>query len=237
MNQELMPFSFNDKPVRVIMVDDEPWWVASDVCALIGLEDAYMAVSRLDDDEHKTVRNKDTGQIGRVINQRLNPNQKVIVVNEPGLYSLILRSDKPEAKPFKRWVTHEVLPVIRKHGAYITAEARNQLKSELKSEIIAMLRPEKKKHKPRVLKRLPGFPPAPTFYKKVDVSSQFYWELFQNFLNGKEIVTAKDLRANCAPELSAVTVGRIMAYNRWRSFTHRIGDQVLRVYRGYNAGV
>lgn len=105
------------------------------------------------------------------------------------------------------------------------------------AEIRSLLPPAKKKRKPRVLKCLPGPPPAPSFYKKVDASSQFYWELFSNFLNGKELVTAKDLRANCAPELSAVTVGRIMTYNRWRSFALRIGDQVLRVYRGYNAGV
>lgn len=222
MNQELMPFSFNNIPVRVVMVDDEPWWVASDVCAVLDLGNTAMSVSRLDDDE-KGISSIDT----------LGGKQNILIINEFGLLSLILGCRKPEAKTFKRWVTHEVLPAIRKHGAYITAEARNQLKSELKSEIIAMLRPERKKSKPCEQKSLP----APSFYKKVDASSQFYWELFSNFLNGKEMVTAKDLRANCAPELSAVTVGRIMTYNRWRSFALRIGDQVLRVYRGYNAGV
>lgn len=158
---------------------------------------------------------------------------KLILLTERGYY-LAVKSLTDELS----WTVQE--RVVDAYFCAKSALGSDVALSSIRAEIDAIkarLPPEKKKRKPRVLKCLPGPPPAPSFYKKVDASSQFYWELFSNFLNGKEMVTAKDLRANCAPELSAVTVGRIMTYNRWRSFALRIGDQVLRVYRGYNAGV
>ncbi len=158
---------------------------------------------------------------------------KLILLTERG-YCLVVKSLTDDLS----WTVQE-----RMADAYFCAKSalgNDTVLSSIRAEIDAIkarLPPVRKTRKPRGLKCLPGPPPAPSFYKKVDASSQFYWELFSNFLNGKEMVTAKDLRANCAPELSAVTVGRIMTYNRWRSFALRIGDQVLRVYRGYNAGV
>ena len=91
--------------VRVALLDGEPWWYAVDVCAVLDLGNPRMAVARLDEDERSTVSSTDGG-----------PNRNV--VNESGLYSLILGSRKPEAKAFKRWLTHEVLPSIRKTGGY-----------------------------------------------------------------------------------------------------------------------
>ena len=91
------------------MKDGEPWFVAADVCRAIGLSDVSMSVRKLDDDE------KGTSSICT-----LGGEQKMTVVNEPGLYSLVLGSRKPQAKEFKRWITHEVIPSIRKHGAYAT---------------------------------------------------------------------------------------------------------------------
>ncbi len=94
--------------IRSIIGDDgEPWFIAGDVCKALGLGNTPTAVSRLDDDEKGSIR-IDT----------IKGLQQVITVNESGLYSLILRSDKPKVKAFKRWVTHEVLPQIRKTGRY-----------------------------------------------------------------------------------------------------------------------
>lgn len=96
--------------VRTVLIDDEPWFVAADICVALDHSNASMAVAGLDDDE-KGLSNVDTP----------GGPQSVTVVNEPGLYSLILRSRKPEAKAFKRWITHEVLPAIRKTGHYDVA--------------------------------------------------------------------------------------------------------------------
>ena len=94
--------------VRTLLRDDEVWFVATDVCNALELTNVSMVVGRLDDDERSKLN------LGR--------QGEVNIVNEYGLYNLVMASRKPEAKKFKRWITHEVLPSIRKHGAYITAE-------------------------------------------------------------------------------------------------------------------
>ena len=110
MNNALQVFNFEKRDIRVVMKDGEPWWVAKDVCDVLEIQNARDAVSALDDDERNTVGISD--------GNRGNPNMNVI--NESGLYTLIMRSNKPEAKRFRKWVTSEVLPTIRKHGAYMT---------------------------------------------------------------------------------------------------------------------
>lgn len=105
---ELVPFTYGDRPVRTVLVDGEPWFVAADVCAVLGLTNITEALRGLDQDEFRTTEVVDSA--GR--------NQQGYIVNEPGLYSLILRSRKPEAKPFKRWIVHEVVPSIRRTGSY-----------------------------------------------------------------------------------------------------------------------
>lgn len=106
--------------VRVVMQGDEPWFVAKDVCDCLELENVSEALRGLDDDEKITLSNPDGNPRGGI------PYQ-MNVVSEPGLYSLILRSRKPEAKAFKRWVTHEVLPSIRKRGLYATEDVMNHI--------------------------------------------------------------------------------------------------------------
>ena len=104
----LANLAFEGKPVRVVMENGEPWWVAADVCEVLGIDKHRDAVSRLDEDER-----------GSVLVDTLGGRQEVASINEAGLYTLILRSRKPQAKAFKRWVTHEVLPTIRKTGIYM----------------------------------------------------------------------------------------------------------------------
>ena len=98
--------------IRTLNLDGEPWFVAADVCKALLIVNSRDALTRIDDDEKGVVSTDTPG--GR---------QEVTIVNEPGLYALILSSRKPEAKAFKRWITHEVIPAIRKHGAYISPNA------------------------------------------------------------------------------------------------------------------
>lgn len=103
--------------VRVLAIDSEPWFVARDVTDALGLD--RTATRRLDEDE-KGVRSMHT-QGGE---------QEVSIITEAGLYSLIMASKKPEAKRFKRWVTHDVLPTIRKHGMYATPQSIERMLSD-----------------------------------------------------------------------------------------------------------
>lgn len=107
---DLAVFTYSDLEVRTVLVDDQPWFVAADVCAVLGIGNARQAVSYLDDDE--------VCQAPVITNDGSDRELPTNLINEPGLYSLILRSRKPEAKAFKRWITHEVLPAIRKTGRY-----------------------------------------------------------------------------------------------------------------------
>ena len=104
---QLQVFNFKQNEVRTILKDGEPWFVAKDVCDILDISKHRDAVSRLDDDER-----------GSVLVDTLGGRQAVSAVNEYGLYSLILKSRKPEAKEFKRWITHDVIPAIRKTGSY-----------------------------------------------------------------------------------------------------------------------
>lgn len=104
--------------VRTVIREGQPWFVAADVCRVLELDPT--ATRRLDEDEKDTLR----------LTQGTSGNPNVTIVNEPGLYVLVLGSRKPEAKEFRRWITHEVIPAIRKHGAYLTDEATDALFAE-----------------------------------------------------------------------------------------------------------
>ena len=103
----IQSFDFQPNRLRVVMRDGEPWFVAADVCDALGLDNNRQAMTRLDDDEKGVISNDTPGG-----------KQGVTVINESGLYSLIMGSRKPEAKKFRKWVTAEVLPAIRKTGRY-----------------------------------------------------------------------------------------------------------------------
>jgi len=107
MSNEIITRTFGEHQVRIAVDGDQTWWVAKDVCDALDLGNSRMTVERIDYDE-KGVKIIDT----------LGGPQEMQCVTEPGLYSLILTSNKPEAHAFKRWVTHEVLPTIRRTGTY-----------------------------------------------------------------------------------------------------------------------
>lgn len=102
--------------IRTVIIDGEPWFALKDVCGILGLTTPARVAERLDEDEVTLTHLTDS--LGRA--------QETTIVNESGLYNVILRSDKPKAKPFRKWVTSDVLPTIRKHGAYMSAEVIEQ---------------------------------------------------------------------------------------------------------------
>lgn len=113
MNNEIQKFDFKGALLRTLTDEaGEPWFVAKDVCDILELSNVTEALRSLDDDEKSNFRISEVAQ---------NGGRAPLIISEPGLYKLIMRSRKPEAKEFQRWVTHEVLPQIRKTGGYIPA--------------------------------------------------------------------------------------------------------------------
>jgi anti-repressor protein len=105
-------FPMTSDAVRITDQNGDPWFIAKDICDALGLTNPSQTLSYLDEDERSLISN-----------EALRANGPVTIINESGLYSLILRSRKPEAKAFKKWVTSEVLPAIRRDGSYSVAVA------------------------------------------------------------------------------------------------------------------
>lgn len=133
---ELQIFNYNGNEVRTVQKDGEPWWVLKDVCDVLDIKNSTDVAKRLDVDE---VTRFNLGGLSGETN----------IINESGLYNVILRSDKPEAKPFRKWVTSEVLPSIRKHGAYMTPETLEQaiLNPDTMIKLCTALKNEQDKNK------------------------------------------------------------------------------------------
>ena len=129
---DVIPFAYGDHPVRTLTIDGEPWFVLADLARVLGLR--QFRADRLDD---ALIRN-------HPILDSLGRAQLAAIVSEPGMYEVVIRSDKPEAAAFRRWITSEVLPSIRKRGGYLTPEATEaaltdpdfiiRLAAELKTE-------------------------------------------------------------------------------------------------------
>jgi len=128
----LVPFDFEGSQLRVFADErGDPWFVATDLCSVLGIGNPRQATTRLDADEKGVISTDTPGGV-----------QAVATVNEPGLYTLILGSRKPEAKRFKRWVTHEVLPAIRRTGRYAVpglAPTQASLPSNKQDSVNALL--------------------------------------------------------------------------------------------------
>lgn len=126
----VMPFPFDGgHTVRAMDRDNEPWFVAKDVCDILGLGNITEALRNLDDDERNYFRISE-------VNTRERGNPDMIIINESGLYNLIFRSNKPEARAFRKWVTAEVLPEIRRRGHYtISKELDAKIETMVKREM------------------------------------------------------------------------------------------------------
>lgn len=120
MTNDLKTFT-NDQfgSLRTVTINNEPWFVAADVCKALEIGNSRQALTRLDDDEKGVISTDTPGG-----------KQEMATVSEPGLYSLVLGSRKPEARQFKRWITHDVIPAIRSHGGYLTPELTEQVLSD-----------------------------------------------------------------------------------------------------------
>ena len=104
----IVPFSYDGIPVRTVVIDGEPWFVLADLAKVLGIVDVQRLNSRLDDGVRQT----------HPIADRLGRTQQATIVSEAGMYEVVIRSDKPEAAAFRRWITGTVLPEIRKTGSY-----------------------------------------------------------------------------------------------------------------------
>lgn len=132
---ELKIWNYNNSEVRTVNINNEPWWVLTDVCKVLEISHIKDTVNRLDSDE--------VGQTEVI--DKLGRKQIAYIINESGLYSVILRSDKPQAKPFRKWVTSKVLPSIRKTGMYATDELLNN--PDLAIKAFTALKEEREKNK------------------------------------------------------------------------------------------
>lgn len=128
---ELKVWNYNNSEVRTVNINNEPWWVLTDVCKVLELSNATKVAQRLEEDERS--------------NFKLGRQGEATIINESGLYSVILRSDKPQAKPFRKWVTSEILPSIRKTGMYATDELLNN--PDLAIKAFTALKEEREKTK------------------------------------------------------------------------------------------
>lgn len=114
-----LTYVFQKTPIRTMLIDAEPWFVLADVCTVLGIRNSRDVYANMLDDDEKGVGKTDTP----------GGKQEVQIVNEPGLYTVVIRSNSEKAKPFRRWVTHEVLPAIRKQGFFSALTPEDTLKA------------------------------------------------------------------------------------------------------------
>lgn len=152
---ELQHYIFNDQQIRTVMIDNNPYFVGKDVAQVLGYKDTADAIKRHVDNEDKLTRGfTDSGQ-----------GREMYVINESGLYSLILSSKLPTAKQFKRWVTSEVLPDIRKHGMYAKKDLVDQMLQD-PDAMITILTNYKNERERRLIaeQRISELQPKATYY-------------------------------------------------------------------------
>lgn len=118
---DIVPFGYGDKPIRIAWIDGEPWFVLKDICDALGIGNPSDVARRVPDGEKQ--------QVTLNLDQVEGGNRPVWVVSEPGMYRVVLRSDKPAAEPFMHFVVHDVLPELRETGMYIAPATRQALPS------------------------------------------------------------------------------------------------------------
>ena len=173
MSNELQKFNFNGQKVQVIMMENEPYFLGKEVAVILGYKNERDALSRhVDEEDVKTLKYKACRETRQAELWEGNDFSDKKLINESGLYSLIIASKLPSAKKFKRWVTSEVLPSIRKHGAYMTEETVEEiltnpdtiikLATQLKEERLA--HQKTKEEKLMVEQQLSEAKPKVTYY-------------------------------------------------------------------------
>lgn len=158
----LTVFRYHEQEIRTIEKDGETWWVLKDVCDALGLSDTNKISKRLDDDELTRIKFGSAGQSSDLTRTKFGSGEQrreMICVNEPGLYSVVLRSNKSDAKAFKRWITHEVIPTIRKTGRYSVGEP--VIEDNLASDDIRALAEEVRRLSERINAMAPKRPTLP----------------------------------------------------------------------------
>lgn len=179
-NLQIFAFEGTDE-IRTLLINDEPYFVGKDVAQTLGYKNTRKALIDHVDEEDKGVTNRDT----------LGGKQDLTIINESGLYSLILKSKLPNAKKFKRWVTSEVLPQIRKHGMYATDELLNN--PDLLIEVATKLKEERTQ---RLIaeQRVNELQPKADYYDRI--------------LNNKGLVTVSTIAKNYG--MSAVSFNKLL---------------------------
>ena len=122
MNNELTIFNYSGAEVRTVMIDEEPWFVAADVCSVFGFSRPHDPLRMVNDKDKYLISQKDALSVGLNVGPR-----GILMVNEPGVYQIIFQSNKPEARQFMEWVCGEVLPMIRKTGVYMTPQKTEEI--------------------------------------------------------------------------------------------------------------
>lgn len=187
---ELQNFNFEGNEVRTVLINDEPYFVGKDIADVLGYSNSRKAlIDHVDEEDKNTVTIRD-GNKG-------NPNQ--VVINESGMYSLVLSSKLPNAKKFKRWVTNEVLPSIRKHGAYMTEEKIEE--ALLNPDTIISLATKLKNEREKVEVERNGRLIAEQRVEELQPKADYYDQILSN----KGVVTVTSIAKNygmTAPELN-----------------------------------
>lgn len=136
---DLQLFNFNGSNIRTLLIEDEPYFVGNDVAEVLGYKRPGDALAKLDSNERKSLSYKAFGDLAQSLWNGNDFSNKT-VINESGVYSLIFSSELPQAKEFKRWVTSEVLPTIRKHGAYATETKLEEMLNDPQTMITTLQR-------------------------------------------------------------------------------------------------
>lgn len=215
--------------IRAAEIDGEPWFVAKDVCDALEIGNASQALSRLDDDEKNTL----------ILNDGIPGNPNKAVVNEPGLYSLIMSSRKHEAKAFKRWVTHEVLPSIHRDGAYVATDGTEDDMLLMARALKAADRSMKKKDamiaelRPKALVADAVFAPSKTLYT-VTEAARYMADIVPGVKREDLFDLLKSTGMMCrrgtAPTRAGIDTGRMVAVAD--EFTDRDGERRAGEQRG-----
>ncbi len=200
---DLITKQFDSKDVRIVLKDGEPWWVAKDVCDVLEHSNSRMALSNLDEDE-KGVSNVYT----------LGGEQEMCVISESGLYRLIMLSRKKEAKPFQRWVTHEVLPEIRRTGGYCLPKTLPEALRALADQTEAVQRIEAER-KRLELENEKLNPLAQLYKNLVDTEGLFSWSEASKVLSNQYPGMGRNRLTSILRENGYLMVGKVEPYQRY----------------------